>query len=146
MSDGNGTLAKVAAIRERHLAAFKTEVAQFRLNVQQLREKYLDELVQLTMMDPNIAVVQKALDFFRPSKEEEVTVTAAPDATTEVTTPTEVTPEVAVTLATPDKETMKATRKVASKRDYSKCPACQASTRIPGAKFCSACAYPFDEA
>jgi tRNA(Ile2) C34 agmatinyltransferase TiaS len=141
-TDGNGTLAKVAAIRERHLAEFKTQVAQFRLNVQQLREKYLNELVELTMMDPNIAAVQKALDFFRPTKEI-VEVVSAPVADTEVAAPTEVDPAVAATLATPEKQVMKVARKV-SRRDYGKCPSCNAPTWIPGANFCSACAYPFE--
>ena len=143
--NGNGVLAKLATIRQRHMAEFQGEAARFRINVQQLREKYLNELIDLTMTDPNIAAVQKALDFFRPSKEEVTVIPPTGDATV-VATPTEVNPAVAVTLATPEKEPMKAAKRVPRRSVYGSCPNCNSPIWVPASKFCSACAYPLEEA
>jgi hypothetical protein len=149
LANGNGVLAKLATLRQRHMAEFQGEVARFRINVQQLREKYLNELVELTMTDPNIAAVQKALDFFRPSREEVTVISSSgPGAQPEgqAAAPTEVDPAVAATLAPPEKETMKAARKVSRRSVYGSCPNCNSPIWVPGSKFCSQCAYPLDEA
>ena len=142
LSNGNGNevVAKLGGIRGRHMAEFQGLVAEFRMSVQALREKYLNEIIELTMTDPNIAAVQKALDFFRPAKEATVVVPASGPATL-VTEPTEVEPAVAATLAPPEKQPMKGRRG----RPFSICPNCK-RTVDPTANFCSSCAYPLKEA
>lgn len=141
MSNGNGNevVAKLGGIRGRHMAEFQGLVAEFRMSVQALREKYLNEIIELTMTDPNIAAVQKALDFFRPAKGATVVVPASGPATL-VTEPTEVEPAVAVTLAPPEKQPMKRQR-----RGYTICPNCKRPVE-PTSNFCSGCAYPLKEA
>lgn len=145
MASENGVIAKLAGMRQRFMAEFQGEAARFRINVQQLREKYLNEIIDLTMTDPNVAAVQKALDFFRPSKDE-VTVVPQTGPATLVAAPSEVEPAVAATLAPPEKQPMKAGRRAYSKRSvYGSCPNCNTPIWVPGAKFCSSCAYPLDE-
>lgn len=92
------------------------------------------------MTDPNVAAVQKALDFFRPSKEE-VTVVPPSGPAAIVAAPTEVEPAVATTLAPPEKQPMKAQKRPI----YGRCPNCNATIWEPASKFCSQCAYPLDE-
>ena len=79
--NGNGVLAKLAGMRERFMVDFQGHAARFRMNVQETREKYLNEIIELTMTDPNVAAVQKALDFFKPSKEAVVVVPPSGPAT-----------------------------------------------------------------
>lgn len=138
MAIENSVLAKLAGIRQRFMVDFQAEAARFRMNVQQQREKYLNEIVELTMTDPNVSAVQKALDFFRPSKEEVTVIPPSGPAST-VPVPTEVEPAVAATLASPEKQPMKKYRTV-----YGTCPNCNSPIWEPQAKFCSQCAYPFE--
>lgn len=140
MANGNGVLAKLAGMRERFMVDFQGHAARFRMNVQETREKYLNEIIELTMTDPNVAAVQKALDFFKPSKEAVVVVPPSGPATL-VASPTEVDPAVAATLAPPEKQPMKKYRTV-----YGSCPNCNAPIWEPQAKFCSQCAFPLTEA
>jgi hypothetical protein len=143
LASENGVIAKLAGMRQRFMAEFQGEAARFRMNVQQLREKYLNEIVELTMTDPNVSAVQKALDFFRPSKDE-VTVVPPSGPATIVPGPTEVEPAVAATLAPPEKQPMKAEKRL-RRPLYGSCPNCNAAIWEPASKFCSQCAYPLDE-
>jgi hypothetical protein len=149
--NGNGVLAKLAGMRQRFMAEFQGEAARFRLNVQALREKYLNEIVELTMTDPNVAAVQNALDFFRDSTEQVVVVPPTGPASTVPAVPIEVPPADAVTLAPPDKQPLKKSRTAVKmplksyRPVYGSCPNCNSPIWEPQAKFCSQCAYPFGE-
>lgn len=140
MASENGVLAKLAGMRQRFMAEFQGEAARFRISVQQLREKYLNEIIDLTMTDVRVADVQRALDFFKPSQEK-VTIIPPSGPATLLPAPASVPPDVAVTLAPPEKQPMKANRRPV----YGTCPNCNAPIWEAEAKFCSRCAYPLDE-
>lgn len=132
--------AKLAGMRQRFMAEFQGEAARFRITVQQLREKYLNEIIDLTLTDVKVADVQRALDFFKPSQET-VTVIRQTGPATVLPAPASVFPDVAVTLAPPEKQPMKASRRAV----YGACPNCNATIMEPQAKFCAQCAYPLDD-
>jgi len=138
LASENNVIAKLAGVKERFMAEFQGHAARFRMNVQESREKFLNEIIELTMTDPNIAAVQKALDFFKPSKEDVVVVPASGPATL-VAPPGPVEPAVAATLATPEAVPLKA-----RKRAPTTCPNCKAAVE-PAANFCSRCAFPLRE-
>jgi len=140
LSNGNGVLAKLAGMRQRFMTEFQAEAANFRINVQQLREKYLNEIIDVTLTDVKVSDVQRALDFFKPSQES-VTVIPQEGPATVLPAPPTVEPGVAVTLASPEKQPMKANRRPV----YGTCPACNSPVWEAQAKFCSQCAYPLDE-
>jgi hypothetical protein len=142
LASENNVVAKLAGVKERFMAEFQGHAARFRMNVQESREKFLNEIIELTMTDPNIAAVQKALDFFKPSKEAVVVVPASGPATL-VAAPVEVESAVAVTLAPPEKEGLKARKRPAVP---SSCPNCRTPILEASANFCSRCAYPLIEA
>ena len=131
--------AKLAGMRQRFMAEFQGEAARFRINVQQLREKYLNEIIGLTLTGVKVADVQRALDFFKPSQE---TVTVIPQTgpATVLPAPTSAPPDVTVTLARPEKQPVKASRRAV----YGACPNCNAAIIEPQARFCVQCAYPLD--
>lgn len=141
MANENGVLAKLAGIRKRYKVDCQAEAARFQMNLQQHREKYLNEIIDLTMTDPNLAAVQKALDFFRPSNEE-VTIVPPTGPATILGAPTEVPPAEAVKLAPPEKQPMKFQRRPV----YGSCPNCNTPIWEAQSKFCSHCAYPLEEA
>ncbi|MGD0175827.1 MAG: hypothetical protein ABSC50_03260 [Candidatus Bathyarchaeia archaeon] len=140
MASENNVIAKLAVMRQRFMAEFQGEAAEFRIRVQQLREKYLNEIIDLTMTDAKVAAVQQALDFFKPSRES-VTLVPPSGPATMVPEPTEVPRDVAPTLAPPEKQPMKAQRRPV----YGSCPNCNAPIWEAASKFCSQCAYPLDE-
>ena len=129
--------AKLAGMRQRFMAEFQGEAARFRISVQRLREKYLNEIIDLTLTDVKVADVQRTLDFFKPS-EETVTVIPQTGPATVLPAPTSVIPDGAVTLTLPEKQPMKASRRVV----FGACPNCNAAIMQPQAKFCAQCAYP----
>ncbi len=122
------------------MADFQAEAGRFRGRVQELREHYLNEVVDLTMTDARVADVQRALEFFKPSQES-VSVIPAPEPAPPVPVPHEVSPAEAVKLAPPEKQPMKSYRM----NVYGHCPACNAPLFEAQAKYCSQCAYPLDE-
>lgn len=131
---------KLAGIRQRFMAEFQGEAARFRIRVQQLREKYLKEISDLTLTDVKVADVQRTLDFFKPSQETVIVIPQTGPATV-LRAPASVPPDVTVTLAPPEKQPMKASRRAV----YGACPNCSAAIMEPQAKFCAQCAYPLDE-
>jgi hypothetical protein len=130
---------KLAGIRQRFMAEFQGEAARFRVKVQQLREKYLNEIIDLTLTDVKVADVQRALDFFKTSQD---TITVIPQTgpATVLRTPASALPDGAVTPALPDQLPMKVSRRAV----YGVCPNCKAAIMEPQAKFCAQCAYPLD--
>jgi hypothetical protein len=138
--NGNGTLAKLVGMRQRFMADFQGLAAEFRINVQALREKYLNEIVDLTMADAKVAELQRVLDFFKPTRES-VTVIPPTGPATILPVPPTVPPDVAVTLAPPEKQPLKENRRPT----YGSCPNCNRAIMEPQSQFCSQCAYPLDE-
>jgi len=130
--------AKLAGIPQRFMAEFQGETARFRINVQRLREKYLNEIIDLTLTDVKVADVQRTLDFFKQPSQETVTVIPQTGPATVLPAPTSVFPDGAVTLALPEKQPMKVSRRVV----FGACPNCNAAIMQPQAKFCAQCACP----
>ena len=132
--------AKLAGMRQRFMAEFQGEAARFRITVQQLREKYLNEIIDLTLTDVKVADVQRALDFFKPSQET-VTVIRQTGPATVLPAPAWSVPGRSSDSAPPEKQPMKASRRAV----YGACPNCNATIMEPQAKFCAQCAYPLDD-
>jgi hypothetical protein len=119
---------------------FQAEVARFRGCVQELREQYLNEIVDLTLTDVRLSEVQRVLDLFQPTQEK-VTVIPEPERTAPVPTSTQVTPGTMATLAPPDKQPLKSYRVSV----FGHCPACNGPLFEAQARYCSQCAYPLQE-
>jgi hypothetical protein len=140
MASENGTLAKLAEIRQHFMADFHQEAARFRNRVQELREGYLNEIVDLTLTDAKVTEVQRTLDLLKPPTEK-LTAASVPEQTEPLPKHADVLQPSATTLAPPEKQPMKTYRM----NVYGRCHACNAPIFEAQAKFCSQCAYPLDE-
>ncbi len=119
MSVENGILAKLGEIRHKFIADFEDAAKRFDEEVRGLREAYLAELVDVALMDPRLADVQRALAFRVPAAV--AASTLAPSLATEGLVPL------------PEKWPMRARKRI--------CPTCSTPCD-PRDRFCSQCAYP----
>jgi hypothetical protein len=122
LTDENGILAKLVEARKNFLAGFDEAAALFRRRIQELRESYLNQVVDITLTDPRLGDVEKALSF-RTSPENAV---VEPSTTTKDMIP----------LA--EKWPKKTLKGLA-------CPACGVQIQDLNARFCSQCASPLLE-
>ena len=124
MASDNGTLAELAEIRRKFLSGFEEAAQTFNEEVRNLRENYLNELVDVALTDPRLSEVQRALAFRAQ--------VASPGPTSQA-----VAKESAVegAVALPEKWPQK-------KLKMARCPACSTPAQDLNARFCSQCASP----
>jgi hypothetical protein len=127
--NGNGTLAKLVELRHAFLATAQDAATQYRATIKELRDAYLNQVVDVTLGDPRLTAFDK---IFAP------TVTA-PIPEPIISPP----PETDTVLATDMTTEMPAKMPLKNRRTrISTCPSCGAPIRDVLARFCSACASP----
>jgi hypothetical protein len=137
LSNENGTLAKLISLRQAFLASIEAARSQFVGSIKTARESYLNQIVDVTMADPQLSDVEKALSTWNPQFA--------------VVAPNPLPPMPAVDSGmvqigqsgVSEKFPMKKSRGVTV---YGRCPSCNSYILEAEAKFCSRCAYPLDEA
>jgi hypothetical protein len=127
MASENGVLAKLTGIRHAFLQDAEEAAGQYRARIRALRENYLNQVVDVTLGDPRLSEIEKALS-------PQVTM-SAPAAETSPATTSEGVLHTDMTTELPEKMPLKHRKAVT-------CPSCGSPVRDMNARFCSQCASP----
>ncbi len=136
MASENGIVAKLVSLRQAFLASVQEAQSQFVGRIKEARENYLSQVVDVTLGDPRLSNVERALS----SWNEQPSAIQSPPVTEPNTMATVPNMVPIGQSGVPEKFPMKRFRTV-----YGACPNCNAPVWEPQAKFCSQCAYPLEE-
>jgi hypothetical protein len=126
MGNENGVLAKLTDVRHAFLRDAEDAAGQYRARIRELRENYLNQVVDITLGDPRLSEIERVLS---PRVTASSTAEAPPATTGEGVLHTDMTTEL------PEKMPLKHRKTVT-------CPSCGSPIRDVTSKFCSQCASP----
>jgi hypothetical protein len=132
LASENGVVAKLVDLRQAFLAVVDGARAQFVGTIKSAREEYLGRVAEITLGDPRLSAVEKALGSWNTQP----AATAPPEVAA---------PPAEMVAIGQSRDPMKFPLKENRRPIYGTCPGCNAPIWEPQAKFCSQCAMPLDE-
>ncbi len=140
MASENGIVAKLVSLRQAFLASVEEARSQFVGRIKEARENYLSQVVDVTLGDPRLSDVERALSSWN-----EQPPVIQPPPVTGTNTPAATAGMVQIGQSgVPEKFPMKRHR-TAFPAVYGTCPSCNSPIWEPQAKFCSQCAFPLED-
>lgn len=138
----NGTLAKLGALRLAFLTAVEEARSQFVRKIKEARENYISQVVDVTLSDPELSEVEKALSAWNtPNPLPRPTIQSAATGA-KANTLSDNSGLVPIGQSgVAEKFPMKTVRGLTV---YGRCPSCNSYILEAEAKFCSRCAYPLE--
>ena len=130
MAENNGTIAKLTNLRHSFLVTVEEARSQFVSRIKEAREYYISQVVDVTLTDPQLSDVERALAGATP------TVTPAALIPKPESNPT------LVPIGQSGDSSKFPLKRLKGVGVYGRCGNCNVAILEAQAKFCSKCAYP----